>query len=328
MSTSIHDQTLAFVVADTVHPDVVEARITTVQYRAPRFLLAEINTHGLLAKSAASSRAIPVERRIKDVDNSPFVPNAFGRNKKGMQSETLLEYKESMEAHSIWHEAVSDAVKAARDLARLQVHKQTANRVLEPFAYVDGVLTATEWDNFYRLRLDKHAQPEFQTLARCIKKAIDESVPRAAKEHLPYIKEEAFELMPAASNQHWLADRSKAWRVSAARCARVSYVSNITGTASNFLEDDDLCSRLIGQGHMSPFDHIATADYIVRSGVDAKWASPGTHGRFWGWIPKRYDVERAQKLPPAKRDSFALFRSQNSSISPNATMVLAPRVEE
>lgn len=318
MSNELHDQTMAFVVADTVHPDVPEARITTIQYRAPRFLLAEINTHGLLAKSAASSRAIPIERRIKEVDASPFVPPSFGRNKRGMQSDTLLNFKESIEARQIWNEAASNAVESAKLMAKLQIHKQTANRVLEPFVYVNGVITATEWDNFFRLRLDKAAQPEFQRLARAMREAIDKSTPRESKEHLPYVPDETVEYIPRREDY--------AWRVSAARCARVSYLSNATASQSTIMEDDDLCSRLLADGHMSPFDHAARADYIRRDGANARWVTPEAQGRYWGWIPKRYDVEQYLKVTPARRNPYDAFKSQGGSIRPGASMVLAPDV--
>ena len=51
-------------------------------------------------------------------------------------------------------------------------HKQTVNRLAEPFMMVKGVITATEWDNFFYLRRHKDAQPELQELADCMWEAL------------------------------------------------------------------------------------------------------------------------------------------------------------
>lgn len=308
-----NDQTHAFIVKDTAHPAVSEARITTIQYRAPRFLLAEINTHGLLVKSAASSRAIPVNRRITEVDHFPFTPSSFGKNQKGMQSTTQIAYHAGVQALAIWDEAASDAVKAARALAELEVHKQTANRVLEPYAYVNGVITATEWENFFALRLHKAAQPEFQVLATKIKEALDNSTPVARMEHLPYLLDEEKEKLPP---------RAKAWHVSGARCARVSYLSLTTGLNSSLFEDADLAARLLEEKHMSPFQHLALPDHVIRDGLDIRWAKPEEHERFWGWISMRGEIEKSMKFPKPRRSSFGKFRSKGGSLGADAPLVL------
>jgi hypothetical protein len=44
------------------------------------------------------------------------------------------------------------AVIHARGLLRLGIHKQVANRLLEPFAHMSTLVTATEWGNFFALR--------------------------------------------------------------------------------------------------------------------------------------------------------------------------------
>lgn len=50
----------AKILADSMSPDGV--RLTTVEITFPRIILAELNTHRMLSKSSASSRAIPLLR--------------------------------------------------------------------------------------------------------------------------------------------------------------------------------------------------------------------------------------------------------------------------
>src|SRR3546814_7040852 len=68
------------VIADSVSPNF--ERLTTLQVCFPRFILAEVNTHRVLSRNYRSSRAVPVEKLIAEVERSPFVPLAFGRSEE------------------------------------------------------------------------------------------------------------------------------------------------------------------------------------------------------------------------------------------------------
>ena len=56
--------------------------MVTFEIEYPRIILAEINTHRMLAKSSASSRAIPFEKMTKQLIGRPV---RFGKANKGMQ---------------------------------------------------------------------------------------------------------------------------------------------------------------------------------------------------------------------------------------------------
>lgn len=273
------------IISDSQHPLIPSARITTFEVYAPRFLLAEINTHRVLAKSAASSRAIPVKKRIEMVRDHGFVPSVFGKNKPGMQAGDTLDELQTGLATDVWSDAMADAVVAAVRMEQLGIHKQHANRILEPFAYYHGIVTATEWDNFFALRLHPDAQPEFQELARAMKNAMDASTPVLRRFHLPYVDSD-----PSPDIQSlWLDVKFK---VAAARCARISYQTH-DGKPFDLERDVARCEELIKGGHMSPFDHAATADGI-RVGADGLtyWNTPLEHRQNWGFIPNRVVVER------------------------------------
>jgi hypothetical protein len=60
----------AKVILDSVSPAGV--RLTTAEVTFPRIVLAEFNTHRMLSRNSASSRAIPVEKRIAMVEADPF----------------------------------------------------------------------------------------------------------------------------------------------------------------------------------------------------------------------------------------------------------------
>ena len=286
----------AKIICHTQNPFCSDAQIYTVEYNAPRIILAEINTHGVFAKSAASSRAIPVKKRIEMVNKQPFVPRAFGKNKKGMQATETLEGSDAAKAEEIWLIAVEMALLYAEEMEEVSAHKQIANRILEPYSYVKGVLTATEWDNFFKLRMSKEAQPEFEELAHAIHVAMKASTPKVDVMHLPY------------TDGVTIVVPDDLLKISAARCARISYTS-FEGKLSSPTDDITLCDTLLESGHMSPFQHQAYADTLVRVDGESgehkayRWRFPEKHERFWGWISQRSMMELEPKYR-SRRDSF------------------------
>jgi thymidylate synthase ThyX len=254
--------------ADSISPDGV--RLITFVVTFPRFILAEVNTHRMLSRNSASSRAIPVEKRIAAVKVDPFVPSAFGANQKGMQAGELLEDQEA--ARAVWLNEAARAVCGAGALAQLGVHKQLANRLLEPFSWHTAVISATDWANFFALRCHPDAQPEFQTIAGMMREAFIASRPellRRGEWHLPFTTE-------AERREH-----SFDWRkISAGRCCRVSYLTH-DGKRDPFA-DLNLAERLIAATpkHASPFEHQATP----MTPADVQ------RGNFRGWRQFRHEI--------------------------------------
>lgn len=249
----------AKVVLDTVWNG---GRITTLQLRLPRFILAQLNTHRSFSRSTASSRAIPTGKLLEMVKNDAVQPVYWGKNQAGMHASEEVDAETKEKALQEWQLAALNASKTAEKLLELGLHKQIANRILEPFMWAETIVTATEWDNFFKLRLHEDSQPEIQELARCMKEAMDNSEPVKSKIHLPYItddeictyqKEKGFPLKEVndATFEHFAL-------ISAARCARVSYLNH---DQSNPVIEKDLATaeKLLSAGHWSPFEHQATA---------------------------------------------------------------------
>ena len=62
----------AKIVADSIYKQ--GQRLTTFTVVFPRFILAELNTHRMLSRNSASSRARPFQAMLNDVRKDPFVP--------------------------------------------------------------------------------------------------------------------------------------------------------------------------------------------------------------------------------------------------------------
>jgi len=198
-------------------------------------------THRIFSRSASSSRAVPIEKVISNVRDDPAMPIRWGLNQPGMQASEAE--APLYAARSAWLDAASSAIREAENLMALGLHKQIVNRVLEPFAHIDVVVTATEWDNFFHLRISDKAQPEMRALAEAMRDAMDTSEPRPVRcgeWHLPYVRD----------------GEPRDAEVSAARCARVSYL-NHDQTAPDVEKDIALAWRLLKDQHMSPFEHQA-----------------------------------------------------------------------
>lgn len=275
----------AKIIADSVFNG---KRITTIQIVMPRFVLAQFNKHRAFSNNAASSRAVPTAKLIEQVRNDYVKPVYWGMNQAGMVAKAELQGRKKDIAKELWWKAAQNASDIAEQMMALNVHKQIANRILEPFAWAHVVVTATEWDNFFTLRLEHDSQPEMQEVARCMKEAMDNSTPVETRYHLPYIHQAEFadqvnamirEGYMNAEYAELLAYKFMAM-VSAARCARVSYL-NHDQSEPVLTKDLELANRLRTARHDVCFEHQAQAAN-----------TPDEHCRnFQGWQQYRAKVE-------------------------------------
>lgn len=216
--------------------------LITVEVEFHRFILAEINTHRVLSRNYQSSRAVPVEKMIEQVRNDPAIPVHWGKNQRGMvadeESTADVQYYQDNSLKTVtsvgaWMTAAKAASFWAENLHNAGYHKQVVNRILEPYIWTKGVITATRegWDSVFKLRCHKDAQPEFQALASKIKEAIENSTPdvlNVGDWHLPYVKY----MRDGEGNQKFIANReeggrwlslSNAIKISTSCIAQVSY---------------------------------------------------------------------------------------------------------
>lgn len=268
----------AKVIADSINPDTGK-RITTLAIKIPRIILSEHNTHRSLSRNFSSSRAIPAKKLRKEAWEHPFVPIYWGANKSGMSADQQLAGFNLSMAKFSWKLAGKFAVMFHKMMEIVGVHKQTCNRIIEPWMSVVGTITSTEWDNFLRLRYDRNAQPEIIVLAKKIHDAIKASEPTVPENgiHLPFIDEEERKTFPI----------DQLIKISVARCCRTSY-ANCLGKKSQPEEDIKLYHRLLGNGHFSPFEHIAL---IPNHGRVAKELQYDLQRNFRGWYQLRAFIQ-------------------------------------
>jgi thymidylate synthase ThyX len=273
----------ARILLDSISPAGV--RLTTMEVRYPRFIHSELMTHRVLSRNSASSRAIPIRKMIDAVRAEPAFPMWWGRNQSGMQAREHLDAASQALAEAEWRRALEDALAHAERLAEkdINLHKQLVNRILEPFAWITVIVTATQWANFFTQRTHEDAQPELKCIADLMLETYRASEPRLRAQgewHTPLILPEEESLLPLEERLH----------ISVARCARVSYLSH-DGTRDH-AKDLELYARLAeggANGHWSPFEHVATP-----------LNDPGCwSGNFRGWeqFRKRFAQEDVTTFP-------------------------------
>ena len=290
-------------IKDSMSQDGV--RLTTMQLHYHRYIHSEFMTHRVFSRNASSSRAIPVKTLLKQVRENPMMPIHWGSNKPGMQAGDELGGISLNVAKKHWLGAAKDAADRVDDLEMAGLHKQVANRLLEPFLAINVVVTATEWENWFLLRDHKDAQPEIQELARCMKQCMDESEPKILKAkqwHLPYVSDREL-LMWHEETGNAEAAISMGLRSSAARCARVSYLNHDKSNTSvdadfelyNMLAVrpyDNGKGHTLGAGdpvHLSPLEHQGTPiQFTSIPGITHtdRWGSHWS-GNLRGWVQFR-----------------------------------------
>lgn len=317
MQTHAVGTATATMICDSIHKG---SRLSSIEVTFPRPFLAEFNTHCRFSRNSASSRAIPVWKRMLAVLEKPYVPTSFGVNKAGMQASEELSEDDKRKAVQNWLFgrdmaimqayaliggekellSVATSAKAATAITKLienveklirdydmraylsvqdkGLHKQHANRVLETYAFHTVIVTATHWRNFAGLRASTDAQPEACDFGLAILRALKDGTPRELQRgewHLPYVRPE---------DLRETTDTALLSRASAGKCARTSH---LTHDGIRSLEKDvQLASDLLGNGHMSPFQHPARP----REENDPD-GSNGNYSRVWTQLRKLIENE-------------------------------------
>ena len=194
----------------------------TFEVEYPRIILAELNTHRMLSKNSASSRAIPFKKMLEQLHGRPV---RFGEVNSGMQDKGENYSASVAIQNNLWAmfdaylydhvpgATLSDCI--SDDGKRLEVspetawefnkylttsmseafynaryHKQVYNRLTESSQMMKTVISGTEWDNFFWLRDHEAADPTIAELARVMREADEETgtgILRPDEWHLPYI---------------------------------------------------------------------------------------------------------------------------------------------
>jgi len=306
----------AEIVADSVSEN--GDRLTTFRLHYPRIIHAEVMTHRMFSRNASSSRAIPVKTILEQVNENPAMPVQFGKNKSGMQDDgehaelIQLDYVDEcgdqqlqfITPEEFWELSAVSASEFAETFADAGYHKQVCNRLLEPYQYMNVIVSMTDIDNFWHLRLHKDADPTFVNLSECMKDAYDESIPEKIVDedyHLPFIDK----IHPIVGLTKYFADDieitlEEAIKISISLCCQVSYRKSDFSIEKAIKIWDMLVT--MNPVHASPLEHVAKpfsdGEYIKRAiiqekiveakllGIDAMYC-----GNFRGWIQYRKGVK-------------------------------------
>ena len=227
--------------------------------------MADLNTHRALSKSSARSQYAPLSRFVEQTKLHTFYPSWVGRNDSDMKTGSELGEENEERFRYEWMLGASVMCGIAETADKLSVHKQIANRLMEPFQYVTTLVSATEWTNFFKVECASN-QHEMKALAYKMLSAYVESKPEKNDNHIPF----------GDQMDHGLSAVEKRL-IACARCARIGY-DNYDGTRDT---DEDLrqAERLMTPGSYHVFEHVAQA-HINDTFI----------GNFRGWVQQRKKI--------------------------------------
>lgn len=290
------------------------APLITLRVRFPRFVAEQFLKHRMFSCNAVSSRAMSVPKMNRWIQENPSKPLFWGAQVKGMQPQeecnnliedidtfgTYIGFEGSTREEA-WEWSKTHAMATAQAFWEAGYHQQIPNRLTHAFQMAEYIVTATDWSNFFNLRLhDKAAQCEITELARCIEKAIDSAPLSHGEWHLPMLT---------------LKDRTELSLedmliLSAARCAVISYNNHNTGGLMTLEGARRLFEHLISDTnpHLTPCEHQArvpteqertilklpSKSYVscnIEPLVRKKEIANQYFANFYGWISHRYLLE-------------------------------------
>lgn len=300
-------------------------RITTFVLTMPRIVLAEFNTHRMISRNSASSRAIPFETIVKRVKENPFVPLKWQKDHSGMQGIEYFTDPVNIELCELgWLRARDKMVTSATSLNKdIGITKQLCNRLLEPFMYHTVVATSTEWENFFALRAHPMAEIHIQDLAFKMLDEYNKSEPNLlhpGEWHIPFednMNEESLRLFAGADGNKIPKPIYKVM-ASAGICAGVSYgrIKDNVDIADMIDLHDSLVIRpydgkrgirtINDPIHASPTEHQAQA--MTKDEInyfsDKKWVGKGGNQEWsGGWDGNFIGFKQYRKMLPNENAS-------------------------
>lgn len=228
------------VLLDSINP-YTGTRLTTIHASYPQFIHQQVLTHRMFSRNSSSLRAISFDRASNDFG---VVYPTWTEEKRGMQGSVVEDSGVCDAANSLIDEMFDRVQYYCRQLDELGIHHQDINNYLRPFQNIETVITATEFENFFKQRLVDSVKPDMQRLAQLIKNALEESKPV-----------ERFTHSPLFGNGGEGFSYTECCLISAARLARISYFK----WTDDPNKDLELAKKLIEQKHPSPFEHVAFA---------------------------------------------------------------------
>jgi len=264
----------ALIVAHSKAPNGEE--VLTYEVELHRFILPEFNTHRSLSRNFQSSRAVPIEKMIEQVSNSPAIPVHWGKNQAGMvadkELDALVYWEEANDGycsistpHDAWLAAKDQSVYFATAFMEAGYHKQVVNRLLEPFMKTKGVVTGTRkaFEAFFKLRCHPDAQPEIKLLAERMQEAMLQSTPNELKYgeyHLPYVNHSDFPPSEFGLKKDLIAAKVK---VSCSCAAQVSY-RRLDDSLEKALKVYDMLNLPINGVYPDDPPHYSPTEHVVK----------------------------------------------------------------
>lgn len=312
----------ARVIADSITEE--GSRLITFEATCWRPVLAEQNTHCVLSRNSASSRAIPVEKQLGKFHDDFAAPLVWPREQKGMQGGSNLEGEALDDAQRLWSSLAAYTHAAIRGYvtdhpeAENRLHKSMLNRWLEVGLWQTQIISATQWDGYFWQRDHKDAEPHIRAMARAMHEAADASTPQLllpGEWHLPFwgrtgghqsdwedaaARIAGSEWADGATAEEFDAAVDEIARMCAvARCARVSYLTQngIRDLSEDITLYQRLTSNRVGSEdppHASPLEHVATpwaenSQMVTTPGGQTMGPLPKL-GKFVGWLQLRHEV--------------------------------------
>ena len=267
------------------------SRLCSIEVEFPRPYLAEFNTHTRFSRNSASSRAIPVWKRLIAILANPYIPNSFGANKAGMQAGEILSGSDKEKAIANW--------LVGRDIAVIQAaflsggYSAIMEAATKAGKHDDGLVLCVEIKELVRkYNFGKHLYEQDQGLhkqhanrpleayafhtvivtssywrnffgLRASTKAQPEAcdfgvaIARAMMNSAPAELEIGQWHLPyiRVEDRAEVTDQLMLARASAGKSARTSYLTQDGIRA--IMKDFELADGLSTDGHMSPFQHPA-----------------------------------------------------------------------
>ncbi len=280
--------------------------VCTWEITVHRYVWAQVLTHRDLSRNAMSSRACSVPKMQEALT---AVPIHWGKHQSGMQAYEETDSMVHFQGEYYTREQAWDLGKQFSSELSMAFHeadyaKQIVNRITEPYQMIKAVITSTDMDNFYWLRIANDPQHEIREVGRKMRESFDAEDAKLLLKgewHVPYVYSgrgnDGSRIYYSQDDEKLTVEEAK--QVSASSIAQVSYrdIDSSKDKASTVFTKLGVGTDRV---HSSPFESVLTPmtedTTFETEGVTALHKVKGLmSGNSAGWIQMRHLIPNNTK---------------------------------
>lgn len=264
------------IILDSINEE--NSRLTTIIIKCPQSFSHEFMKHKMFIKNIGNFKQDTILTTIESVEKDMSLLKNIGKKTKKIEK---IAHDLKFKVTQMWLNRAKKVENEAKKLINLGMHKQIANKILEPYVFNTILITGTQksYSDFFLLAEKRQKIKEMQILANEIILIYKNNKPVLLPEgswHLPYITQGDLDIINFDDYNQCMDILCK---ISAVRCLKMNYFNFSSNSHFDIGLELDVYNKMIESFPVN----ISFTEHIAMSSISNKQMESS----FDSWIKYR-----------------------------------------